>query len=106
MKLRRLRKNRGLSIQEVARNLGISRQKYSRIEKNPRRLRDYFLADKIASFYSMPLEELFQCFRERKSPYVLLECLTEGRDVDRTTQASTSEQTSDSKTTSPTSRND
>ena len=94
--LRRLRKNKRLSVQEVAQRLGISRQKYSRIEKAPEELKDFFLADKIASLFSMPVEVLFERFRERISPQTLPEWMDERRDVNRDIQRGTPSQGFDS----------
>ncbi len=95
--LRRLRRNKRLSIQEVAERLGISRQKYSRIEKAPEELKDFFLADKIASIFSMPVEVLFERFRERVSPQALPEWMDERRDANRDIQRGTPSQGFDSK---------
>ncbi|PVD17186.1 helix-turn-helix domain-containing protein [Mesotoga sp. B105.6.4] len=94
--LKRLRRNKGLSIQEVAERLGISRQKYSRIEKSPEELKDFFLADRIASIFSMPVEVLFERFSVRVSPLTLPEEMDERRDANRDIQRGTPSQWFDS----------
>ncbi|WP_180979966.1 helix-turn-helix domain-containing protein [Mesotoga sp. B105.6.4] len=96
MILKRLRRNKGLSIQEVAERLGISRQKYSRIEKAPEELKDFFLADRIASIFSVPVEVLFERFSVRVSPLTLPEEMDERRDANRDIQRGTPSQWFDS----------
>ena len=100
MLLSNLRRDLGWTIQEVADQVGISRQKYSRIEKAPHNLRDFPLADKIASLFSVPVELLFECFRKRLSPLTLPEWLSEGGDADRNTKRDENEEPPDSETTS------
>ena len=96
MILKRLRRNKRLSIQDVAKELGISRQKYSRIEKSPEELKDFFLADRIASIFSMPVEVLFERFSVRVSPIKLSEEMGERRDAYRDIQRGTPSQGFDS----------
>ena len=83
LELKELRQDLGWTIQEVASELGISRQKYSRIEKAPEELRDFLLADKIGSLFSVPIEFLFECFRKRLSPLTLPKWLSERGNDDR-----------------------
>jgi len=97
--LKRLRRNKGLSIQEVAERLGISRQKYSRIEKSPEELKDFFLADRIASIFSVPVEFLFERFATRTSPLTLPEWFSERGYVDRNTKRKETEERPDSEAT-------
>ncbi len=97
--LKRLRRNKGLSIQEVAERLGISRQKYSRIEKAPEELKDFFLADRIASIFSVPVEFLFERFATRTSPLTLPEWFSERGYVDRNTKRKETEERPDSEAT-------
>lgn len=85
LRLRELREDLGWTIQEVADQVGISRQKYSRIEKAPHNLRDFLLADKIASLFSVPVEFLFESFRKRVSPLTLPKWLSERGNPDRNT---------------------
>lgn len=96
MILKRLRRNKRLSIQDVAKELGISRQKYSRIEKSPEELKDFFLADRIASIFSMPVEVLFERFSVRVAPITLPEEMDERRDAYRDIQRGTPSQGFDS----------
>lgn len=104
MILKRLRRNKRLSIQDVAKELGISRQKYSRIEKSPEELKDFFLADRIASIFSMPVEVLFERFSVRVSPITLPEEMGERRDANRDIQRGTPSQGFDSEAASGKSR--
>ena len=85
LNLMKLRQDLGWTIQEVANELGISRQKYSRIEKAPEELKDFFLADKIASIFSVPVEFLFERYRKRLSPLTLPKWLSERGNADRNT---------------------
>ena len=97
--LRELREYFGWTIQEVARELGISRQKYSRIEKAPEELRDFLLADKIGSLFSVPIEFLFECFRKRLSPLTLPKWLSERGNADRDPERDETGEMPDSETT-------
>jgi len=97
--LEELRRDRGWTIQEVASELGISRQKYSRIEKAPYKLRDFLLADKIASLFSVPVEFPFECFARRTSPLTLPERFAERGYVDRNTKGKETEERPDSEAT-------
>jgi DNA-binding XRE family transcriptional regulator len=66
--LKELRKEHGLSASQMASILHISRPTLVRIEHDPLRLTDYFLADHIASIFGLPLEVVFPQFKERHSP--------------------------------------
>jgi len=69
MFIKQLRVKRGISQEELAQRLGISRSTLSRIETGKVKLTDFFLADAIAAFFEVPVEELFPEFLlERKSP--------------------------------------
>ena len=100
LELKELRQDLGWTIQEVASELGISRQKYSRIEKAPDKLRDFLLADKIASLFSVPVELLFERFRTRLSPLTLPKWLSERGNADRDPERDETGEMPDSETTS------
>ncbi|HPD38871.1 MAG TPA: helix-turn-helix transcriptional regulator [Mesotoga infera] len=68
MSLKKLRKEKGLSASQMATLLNISRPTFNKIEHDPLRLTDFFLADKIAEILDVPLEEVFPQFRKRFSP--------------------------------------
>ena len=99
LNLEKLREDLGWTIKGVARELGISRQKYSRIEKAPEELKDFFLADRIASIFSVPVEFLFERFATRTSPLTLPEWFTERGYVDRNTKRKETEERPDSEAT-------
>lgn len=56
--LRELRTNEGLSQEEVARRVGISKQYYSEIEREKRRL-TYDMAISIASVFNRKPDDIF-----------------------------------------------
>ncbi|OAA30409.1 hypothetical protein AT15_10220 [Kosmotoga arenicorallina S304] len=69
MSIKHMRAKKGISQEELAKKLGISRSTLSRIETGKVKVTDFFLADTIAAFFEMPVEELFPEFLlDRKSP--------------------------------------
>ena len=69
MSIKQLRMRKGISQEQLAERLGISRSTLSRIETGKVKITDFFLADDIAAFFEIPVEILFPEFLlERKSP--------------------------------------
>ncbi|WP_336772347.1 LexA family protein [Paenibacillus sp. MMO-58] len=56
-RLRKIRRDKGLSGQEIADHLGVSVQHYYSVEKGQKRLTE-MMAEKLAEFYGMTLQEL------------------------------------------------
>lgn len=68
--IKKLRIERGISQEELAKNLGMTRQRYSRIESNQISI-TFKLIEKIAEYYKIPTNEITKVSQEKKSIEVL-----------------------------------
>lgn len=68
--IKELRIERGISQEELAKNLGMTRQRYSRIESNQISI-TFKLIEKIAEYYKIPTNEITKVSQEKKSIEVL-----------------------------------
>ncbi|MFW6122235.1 MAG: helix-turn-helix domain-containing protein [Petrotogales bacterium] len=74
MKIKEIREVKGITQEELANVAGISRTTLSKIERGKMKITDFFLADAMAAYLNMPVEEAFPEFRKnRKSPLVAKE---------------------------------
>lgn len=68
--IKKLRTERGISQEELAKNLGMTRQRYSRIESNQISI-TFKLIEKIAEYYNVSISEITKVSKEKKSIEVL-----------------------------------
>ncbi|MFO7882259.1 MAG: helix-turn-helix transcriptional regulator [Kosmotogaceae bacterium] len=72
MKIKEIREEMGITQEELANVAGISRTTLSKIERGKMKVTDFFLADAMAAYLDLPVEEAFPAFRkDRKSPLVV-----------------------------------